>query len=92
MQERVSGASSQPLCIAGPVVWTQVHLNTWEDPRDHTTGQHRSHRGETLGATADPAPSNAPWQEPMLAFVEPTLTAHGSLEAVTASLFGSSTS
>ena len=31
---------------------------------------------------------NAPWQEPKLTFIEPTLTTHGRLEDVTAGYFG----
>jgi hypothetical protein len=32
---------------------------------------------------ASPAAAKKPWQEPKLAFVEPKLTKHGSLEEVT---------
>lgn len=34
-------------------------------------------------STDVPSPSKKPWQEPKLAFVEPKLTQHGSLEEVT---------
>jgi hypothetical protein len=32
--------------------------------------------------------NKAPWQEPKLAFIEPTLTTHGTLDEVTAGYFG----
>jgi hypothetical protein len=34
------------------------------------------------------APEKQPWEEPKLAFIEPTLTKHGQLEEVTAGFFG----
>jgi hypothetical protein len=51
---------------------------------DQATGQHASHEGEGPGAAAAPAAGKEPWQEPKLAFVEPTLIQHGKLEEVTA--------
>jgi hypothetical protein len=36
----------------------------------------------------EPESGKHPWQEPKLTFVEPKLTTHGHLEAVTAGFFG----
>lgn len=38
---------------------------------------------EDRGSASSPSPGKQPWQEPKLAFVEPTLTKHGSLQEVT---------
>ena len=43
---------------------------------------------EESGTAAAPAPDKQPWQEPKLAFVEPRLTKHGTLQEVTAAFFG----
>jgi len=51
---------------------------------------HAPHRPTPQAPTAPP-PGKQPWEEPKLTFVEPTLTAHGALEDVTAQngFFGS---
>jgi hypothetical protein len=43
---------------------------------------------EAWDATAAASPDKQPWQDPKLTFVEPTLTKHGDLTAVTAAFFG----
>ena len=55
---------------------------------DQATEQHASPEREAPGATASPDPSQEPWQEPKLVFLEPKLIKHGQLEEVTAGFFG----
>jgi hypothetical protein len=55
---------------------------------DQPTMQRVSHEEEAQGATASPASGKEPWREPKLAFIEPKLTEHGQLQAVTAGFFG----
>jgi hypothetical protein len=50
---------------------------------------HRVQPGqEAQNAPVDAAFGLQPWEEPKLTFIEPTLTNHGPLEAVTAGFFG----
>jgi hypothetical protein len=47
----------------------------------------RPHASETPPSVAPSAPGKAPWQEPKLTFVEPTLTPHGTVQEVTGQPF-----
>jgi hypothetical protein len=46
-------------------------------------GQQLSQEKEADEPTSSPSAGKKPWQEPKLAFVEPKLTNHGTLEEVT---------
>jgi hypothetical protein len=50
---------------------------------DQELRQRTHHELEEQDATVAPPPDKQPWQEPKLAFVEPKLTKHGELTAVT---------
>jgi hypothetical protein len=54
---------------------------------DQPTSQQTSLTQEPQAATPSPEADKQPWQEPKLAFVEPTLTPHGKLEHMTAGGF-----
>ena len=56
------------------------------DKIQHTPPHQKAHE-----AAAYPSPGKQPWQEPKLAFVEPTLTKHGSLTGVTGGFLGTFT-
>jgi len=55
---------------------------------DQPTIQRVSYEEGAQGATPSPASGKEPWQEPKLAYIEPKLTEHGELGAVTAGFFG----
>ena len=50
--------------------------------------QHRSLRWEETDAAAVSIENKQPWLEPKLAFVEPELTHHGTVQEVTGQSFG----
>jgi hypothetical protein len=54
---------------------------------DHDQGLRMSHAPETPPSVAPSAPGKTPWQEPKLTFIEPKLTAHGTLQEVTGQSF-----
>jgi hypothetical protein len=54
---------------------------------DHDQGLRMPHTPETQPSVAPSTPGKAPWQEPKLTFVEPTLTPHGTLQEVTGQPF-----
>ena len=47
-----------------------------------------SDQAEGQQSASTPTSGQEPWQEPKLAFIEPKLTKHGSLEEVTGGFFG----
>lgn len=53
--------------------------------QEHLSGHQPPEEG---GPTDAVSQAKAPWQEPKLTFVEPTLTPHGELKAVTGGFFG----
>jgi hypothetical protein len=56
--------------------------------QEHLPSQQPPEEGRT--AVAAP-PTKAPWHEPKLVFVEPTLPPHGELQHVTGGFFGTFT-
>jgi hypothetical protein len=56
----------------------------------HTQHTHAAQETQDPMAVS-PAPEQQPWEEPKLAFVEPTLTPHGELHKVTGGFFGTFT-
>jgi hypothetical protein len=50
--------------------------------------QYTSHRCEESDGAAVSIENRQPWQEPKLAFVEPKLTHHGTVQEVTGQSFG----
>jgi hypothetical protein len=71
-----------------PVTSRQLQHIPQEDSMDQSNEPHAYQDLEAASTAADPAAGKAPWQEPKLAFIEPTLTTHGTLDEVTAGYFG----
>jgi hypothetical protein len=55
----------------------EIYTNVKEDAMERDTGQ------PSQAAEEAQAMGKQPWEEPKLTFVEPTLTTHGSLQALT---------
>jgi hypothetical protein len=55
---------------------------------DHEPGGRVGRTAEEQPSEASTPPGKEPWQEPKLTFIEPKLTAHGTLEEVTGAFFG----
>jgi hypothetical protein len=54
---------------------------------DHGQDLRMPHAPEAPPSVATSASGKAPWQEPKLTFVEPTLTPHGTVQEVTGQSF-----
>jgi hypothetical protein len=88
VRARVEGVSGRLPGVTGAVECRQAKLMGREDTMNQATEQQGRQEGEVPGATTSPASGKEVWQEPKLAFIEPTLTIHGQLEEVTAGFFG----